>query len=251
MTKVKHLMDETLDFFWPEKIICALCEEELGQNSTYFCKKCEPKKLPMDLKRCRRCSAPIAQAYVSYENYQYLCKSCQEQSHAYDYHLSLSLYEDSIKKTLYAMKYQGKTHLAKILGQELARLYEDNQNRLEDVDYIIPVPSHWTRRAVRGHHHAAIMAKSMAKKLELPYFNPLKRVKKTSALSGLRRQEREKTLKDVFRLKKRYFSQIRGKKLLIVDDIYTTGITVHYCAEILKQSGAEVVYVMTAAMGRS
>lgn len=251
MTKVKNLIDETLDFFWPEKITCALCEEELGQKTAYFCKSCQPKKLPVDFKRCRRCSAPITQAYAGYENYNYLCKSCQEQSHAYDYHLSLALYEDSIKNTLYAMKYQGKTHLAKILGQELAALYEESKDKLPDVDYIIPVPSHWTRRAVRGHHHAAIMAKSMAKKLQMPYLDPVKRAKRTSALSGLKRQERQNTLKNVFQLKKRYFSQIRGKKLLIIDDIYTTGITVHYCAEVLKQSGAEVVYVMTAAMGRS
>lgn len=147
-------------------------------------------------------------------------------------------YLTGIKKVLSDLFYEGiiqKEEFHKILNPKKAIL--------------VPIPLYHARERKRGYNHAHILAQELSRKLNLPIIKVLKRIRNTKTQVDLGKEERKKNLKDAFEIDSKLVSQIKGKQIFLVDDIFTTGSTLLETAKVLKKNGAESVWGLTLARG--
>ena len=152
-------------------------------------------------------------------------------------------YQDPLRR-LIIRKFSQDMLASKYLAALLVQLVP--REVLNDVDYIIPVPLHWTRYAWRGYNQAVVMAKVLGKIRAIDIAPALKRVRRTAFQSTLNKQERIRNVATIFSCKKRYVTSIKGKRILLVDDLFTSGATVKSAAKTLFSAGAQEV---TALVG--
>jgi len=151
------------------------------------------------------------------------------------------------RELLLSFKYGGQT----FIGEKIAQVMADRLaiEQLE-IDLIVPVPMHKSKQKKRGYNQAEIIASSLSKKLSLPYSGKLLvRMENTLAMSGLSAFERRVNIENVFSMTNRAAQKIDGKRILLVDDIYTTGSTASACSRMLMEKGAREVRVITFAAG--
>ncbi len=244
------MVREIVNIIYPEKLICLGCEKEYfnEQGTSYFCEQCE-NQLIINRAKCSKCDRIVDDVYDQLQMYQYKCKACQEQFHYYKRHLSCTLYEGISKKIILDLKYKGKTENAKGIAERMhKRLLEENL--VGEFDIIVPTPIHWTRRWMRGFNQSDLIAKALKERLasEIEIVE-LKRTKLTKKLKKLSRDSRKSMLKDAIILEQKKKKLIENKNVIIIDDIYTTGVTVDTCAKVLYEAGAEKIYCITFAMG--
>ena len=146
---------------------------------------------------------------------------------------------------VHRFKYQREFAFLAWMSDEMAGVYQEEFAPL-DFDLIIPVPLHWQRLLKRGYNQSQLLARFLAKKINLPLApSVLVRTKNTPPQVGLSRNQREKNLKKAFLVKKP--SLVEGKKLLLIDDVITTGATIEEASRTLKRAGAELVGVLAFA----
>ena len=174
------------------------------------------------------------------------CSDCMKTEHIYDQAVSLYEYSDGIKQSIYRFKYHNKREYATIYAREIA----DKCGmviKAWNADVIIPVPIHESKLKQRGYNQAGLIADNLAEQLGIDVDNNyIMRVRKTTPMKELSNMERVKNLQNAFQI---HDNGIRYSKVLIVDDIYTTGATLDACARILKQYGTDRVYAVTLCIG--
>ena len=152
--------------------------------------------------------------------------------------------EGTVRQAILLFKYGGRPSL----GRHLGRLMVEAADGLFDpsqVDLLIPVPLHPCRERERGFNQSALLAKEVGRALRLPVGHRLlSRIRATESQRGAR-QEREENVKGVFRVTKP--ARVAGRRLLLIDDVFTTGATVNECAKALMAAGAVEVAVYTLA----
>lgn len=160
---------------------------------------------------------------------------------------SVGLYKGILKEAIHLLKYKGKLSLVKDLSGLLIEFANINLD-ITQIDLIVPVPLHNTKLREREFNQATVLAIPIAKKfgIRLSQGN-LERVRATQPQTGLKKHERLQNLKDVFKVKNP--SMINEKRVLLVDDVFTTGATVNECSKVLFSSGASDVSVLTLARG--
>jgi ComF family protein len=158
---------------------------------------------------------------------------------------AFGVYDGSLLEAIHRFKYTGKTPLSRPLSL-LARETFCQFWGEKAIDLLIPVPLHVKRLRDRGFNQALLLAKRWAK-LENLSLDPfaLLRTRWTEPQTSLSRNERKKNIKGAFAVKEP--ESVRGERLLLVDDVYTTGATVNECARVLMNAGAEFVDVLTLA----
>jgi len=137
-------------------------------------------------------------------------------------------YKDPLRSLIMA-KHSGNRLASKQQGQ---LLWERTDIRFADFDVIVPVPLHWTRHAKRWFNQAEVMAQYISAQSGKPVAHLLKRTKRTKLQAGLTKQERHKNIEDAFTLTKDAHNY-KGKKILLIDDVMTTGTTLHACSRRL------------------
>lgn len=164
---------------------------------------------------------------------------------------ALTKYERGIKEVLRAVKFQQKKELALGLAPFLASFLfaTAGQKFLEDIDYVIPVPVSQEKRKERGYNQVDLYFKAWSKEANLPWLDCLTKREHTKAMWHLSRTERQDNLRGAFSLQLAYpqATVIKGKTVLIVDDIYTTGATMHEIGYLLKENGVGKVKGLTIA----
>ena len=115
----------------------------------------------------------------------------------------------------------------------------------DEFDLIVPVPLHPTKQRERGFNQAAVLAQALSKRTSLPVGKALRRVRYTKTQTAFDRAERMQNLRHAFCLRPR--ADVQGLRVLLVDDVLTTGSTLSECARVLKKAGASSVYAATAA----
>lgn len=154
--------------------------------------------------------------------------------------LSSGVHEGMLRESLHNLKYLRQTQLASILGARLVPIFEAQSWQ---PDFITPVPMHPKRLKERGYNQADLIARAFASVVNIPYIpNALTRTKETISQVGLSAQERQENMRDVFKAQSEEFG---GKIGIIVDDVLTTGATLHECANALYAGGAKTVYGLT------
>ena len=165
--------------------------------------------------------------------------------HVYEYGAALLNYNDVAQNSMIQIKYHNKREYLDFYGAALAVRYEDTIRKM-NVDAIVPVPIHPSRRRTRGFNQAEILAKIVGNRLGIPVRTDLlKRTRKTLPQKELSAGERLKNLSGAFRAEEMP-PEIR--RVLLIDDIYTTGSTIEACTRTLKTAGAEAVYFVVICM---
>jgi ComF family protein len=148
-------------------------------------------------------------------------------------------------EAVHRLKYGRHTSLSRPLSALVRKTFLECWDGTT-VDLLIPVPLHLKRLRQRGFNQAHLLIRRWAKHDGIPFDGlTLLRNRWTEPQTALSRKERKKNIKDAFLIK--YRERIRGKKIVLVDDVYTTGSTVNECARVLMKAGAELVDVLTLA----
>jgi len=160
----------------------------------------------------------------------------------------VALYDyQSMKKSIFRFKYKGRREYAKFYAQDLYEHLKEEIRRMR-ADVIVPVPLHKSRKKSRGYNQAELIARHLSSLTGIPMQkNLVKRVKKTVPQKQLDSRARQNNLKKAFNINPNVVKLY--KRILLVDDIYTTGSTIDAVAYVLKCRGAETIYFITLCIG--
>jgi ComF family protein len=154
---------------------------------------------------------------------------------------SFGSYDGTLQKLIHLFKYGRIESLAKPLSAFLLRALP----RDEQFDTVVSMPMHWVKRTRRGYNQAELLAKPVATRLGLSVSHCLKKTRNTRAQAGLTESERQANLKDSFKVTRR--GEVAGKRILLIDDVFTTGATLRAAVGALKKAGALRVTALTLA----
>lgn len=226
-----ELRDAVLDLLFPAT--CVGC----GRRGQLLCDECLAAAERIRPPLCLRCGRPMSR--------EQLCHVCRETGSTIDGIRAVAYFEGSLRHAVHRFKYYGMHALARPLAELLIEYQEDNQL---PADVIVPVPLHPDREAERGYNQAGLLAQALGRRMRLPTAETaLTRVRATSPQVTLDAQERRSNVADAFRAERR---DVVGRRILLIDDVCTTGATMEACSQALKAEGARSVWGLTLARGR-
>ncbi len=235
------LYRQALRFVLP--VDCAACGHTLGTDPVpFFCRDCWHRIAPFHRPACARCDQPfVSEAATSFTPGHH-CQNCQERLPAYQRAWTLFPYIPPLQDAICMFKYRGKVALARPLAELMITALPENL----DIDLVMPVPLHPTRLRAREFNQSLLLADQIGRHLNRP-LSPanLVRIAATDPQTTLSRQARLRNLRKAFDIRNPH--AISGQRILLIDDVYTTGTTVNECAKTLKKAGAASVTVMTVA----
>lgn len=234
----KDLKDYLLDMVYPKT--CPVCRK-IPDKGTLICKSCEKKLSYIKEPQCMKCSKPILDKEKEY------CYDCQEKAHSYIAGKALWIYDDTMRRSIAGFKYGGSLEYAQFYGRELARHYGKWIKAHGDI--LVPVPLHRKKKRIRGYNQAEVLAREVGKRVQVPVAGEfLCRTKATLPQKELNDKERLKNLSQAFAVEKNHF--FTAEKVMLVDDIYTTGSTIEACAKVLYKAGIKEVYFLSICIGK-
>lgn len=219
---------------------CISCNVLIGQEGI-FCISCWQKLQFITEPKCKICSQPFE--FKIDDNLT--CPRCLSTKPSFDKTIVALRYNSIIKKIIKNFKYYDNIFLAKkLIGFLLNKITLEINN----FDIICAVPLHKSRLKSRKFNQSILLAKEIEKKFNKKlYYDLIFRTKNTATQASLKSKERTKNLKNAFAFNEKYSSLIKNKKILLIDDVMTTGVTVENCAKILKKAGAQKVIVVVVA----
>lgn len=230
-----------LDLFFPPR--CPVCDEVLKKGEK-ICRKCKNELKWVGEPRCFQCGKPLLEEEQEY------CSDCIKHRFHYTRGYALWVYEGAARRSVAAFKYKGRQEYASFYGEEFMRVYGRELKRLS-FDTVVPVPVHREKKRQRGYNQAELFAKELAGYLKVPMeAEALVRVRFTRPQKGLSHKERQKNLEKAFQVAPRYRRKEKLGRVLLVDDIYTTGSTAEACTQMLLQAGAKEVYFAALCIGK-
>jgi ComF family protein len=239
LTGIQSVSTQLFNLVFPDE--CRLCERPLENFSRIpVCPMC--LGLPRGLEAqflCRGCRTPFVDHYPLDE--EDLCEACRENSVNFDAVYAFGSYEGPLRKLVHLFKYGKVESLAGPLSRLLVRAMPENGR----FDVMIAMPMHWRKRWERGFNQAELLARPVAKRFGMKLSNNLRRKRYTKSQAGLSEIERRENLKNSFSVKRP--EEMAGKRVLLIDDVFTTGETLRSAAAALKSAGAAQVCALTLA----
>jgi ComF family protein len=220
--------------------LCPSCREPLGDGAG-LCAACWSKLSPIERPFCERLGIPF-----TYDPGPgiYSMQAIADPP-AYTRARAAVRYDDVARTLVHALKYGDRLDLAPIMGRWMARAGADVT---EDADLIVPVPLHWRRLWARRFNQSAALADVVSRQAGRPVsVTALKRARATPQQVGLSRAARATNVQGAFRVDAAGKAEIRGCRVLLVDDVLTSGATVDTCARALLRAGARQVDVLVFA----
>ncbi len=234
----RGLLDRLLHALLPAP--CLGCGEPLPavKTSLGLCAGCRAALAPLPREACAVCARPPG-AHALPEDYR--CGPCRKRPPAFDRLLALWSYQPPLDAVVQGLKFRRLDYLGSHLAAALTGALE---TRLTGFDVIVPVPLHWRRRLARGYNQAEKIARPLAGLLGLPCVPALSRRRSTPPQSRLGRGDRLANLRKAFAVPRP--ERARGLRILLVDDVATTGATLDAAASALKNAGAAAVIALVA-----
>lgn len=252
---LKSIGNELIDLVYPPGLYCISCGKITDDSRTYrLCNDCMKSMNWNTGRSCVRCGRPLAETDPGE-----LCFGCAQRKASgrepcFDRGYACTAYGACAQSVIFAFKYGGRSDIGDTLGEILydRMLSEYEADELAGMyDIVIPVPIHADRLKKRGFNHAELMGRSFAKRAGLR-FDPvvLVRTRTTLPMKGLGPEERRANIRGAFRIKNSRLPLIKESRILLIDDIFTTGSTVDEIASVLKDAGAaRVDFLAFAAAG--
>jgi len=229
MNKLKTIYNFILNLVLPKK--CVICFTE----GSWLCQKCNRKILKIKTPFCPECKKITS-------NGQY-CTRCRRKYQLTGI-ISAAYYDKILKRIIYAYKYDGVRELSKPLSRILIERLNGNFPRGRIV--LTSVPLHFFRQNERGFNQSQILAEKIASEFDLPYYKFLKRKINTKSQIDFAASDRRKNLSNAFKIVPNII-KIKGRTVLLLDDVATTGTTLNEAAKVLKKAGAKSVWGLTVA----
>jgi ComF family protein len=219
---------------------CLSCAQPLPATGSALglCASCRAALSRVPLQACATCARSLA-GYALPANYR--CGACRQNPPSYDRLIALWSYQPPLDAVVQAFKFQRLDYLGRHLATALA---SEVGSRIGEIDRVVPLPLHWRRRLARGYNQAERIARPLAGLLGLPFAAALVRRRATPPQSLLGREERLANLRQAFNVSRP--AQVRGLRILLVDDVTTTGATLDAAARTLKKAGAAAVVALVA-----
>lgn len=218
----------------------------------FICPSCEKKlRYAAGNCSCMKCSRPLEDETSEY------CPECLKADHCFDFGIAALVHDEAAGSIMYDLKYHNLRCNAEFGAFEMAKALDRTGGSagspLLDADVIIPVPLHRRREFERGYNQAGLLAEELSFLIELSFGRTipvdcscLERTADTPRLKTLSGRERAAGITGAFRVKG---EAVKYKKVLLVDDIFTTGATLDECAKTLRQAGVAVIYFITVTIG--
>ena len=232
---------QALRFVLPAE--CLTCGVALSADPVpFFCSGCWQSIHPFQQPSCVRCDQPFVSPAATIYSPNHQCHNCLERPPAYERAWTLFPYLPPLQEAICSFKYRGKHTLAR----PLARLMISALPREIDADVIIPVPLHPARLRAREFNQSLLLADQLSRHLTRPVLPMnLIRVVATDPQTTLSRQARLRNLRKAFEVRRP--QDLAEKRVLLVDDVFTTGTTVNECAKALRNVGVGTVFALTLA----
>lgn len=232
------MLSTALNLLFPPR--CLTCEEAVSAHGT-LCAQCWSGITFLSGPCCGACGLPFD--FDMGEGA--LCAECLHRRPVFSRARAALRYDDASRRLIMELKYQDETQLARIFGPWMASAGRD---MAAACDIIVPVPLHYWRFVKRRYNQAALLAQALAKPAGLPVLpDALLRTRATPQQAGLSKRERERNMRGAFRVNPRYAERLRGKSVLLIDDVFTTGATLSACTRSLLAAQAASVSVLTLA----
>lgn len=237
---VRRVVETLLDLLYPPHLYCICCGNLIDATRTYhLCDHCMAH-IRWDTAPLQQLEKPVA------ETAELQCTAQDADSGIPEMQklrcVQYGLYERTL---IFSLKYNGKKYIARDLAQIMA-------DRLAlaglAFDLIVPVPMFFAKQQQRGFNHAALMGQHLGKLVGKPcYAKALLRTEHTLPMRGLSPTERKLNVKGKFALNRKYASALKGKRILLLDDFYTTGSTAEACFAQLCEASPSAVYFLAFA----
>lgn len=246
MKALKNIFKSFIGIIYPPR--CHICQRFFGDNRLKnaqeglpICQDCFNGFSPIIPPLCPVCRRP----FESLVDENHLCEDCLRRRPYYDAIGAPYIYEGSLLSAIHQLKYDGKTQIADSLGDILASFAKEWLGTAEGC-LMMPVPLHPRRLRARGFNQSLLLARVMIPFLgaDLDYLS-LRRIRDTQPQTGLNSKERRKNVQRAFRLTGNM--DMKGRTVILVDDVATTGNTLNECARVLKRSGCDKVLCLVLA----
>jgi len=235
--------DAVVSVFFPA--LCRICDKLLvGASRVPFCEDClNSFAAPLE-KKCEVCGQALGWMSTR-EGEPLVCRACQQKTYAFERARSYGIYEGALVRAILLLKWERMEPLGAWFAQRLAELARQ-EGPLLAADVVVPVPLHRERERERGYNQAGLISKVLARELRLPHKAVLlMRTRPRPNKQVLSLEERWESVRGAFAT--RPGSQVDNKRVLLVDDVMTTGATLDACSRALLESGAKSVIGLTVA----
>jgi len=226
---MRKFFTDLINFFFPP--ICPLCRRLINDNKI-ICEDCfeDIARLLVKEPLCLKCGKTKKHAHI--------CKK----TFLFDEIVTLFYYRDKVAKLIHFYKYNRRKKFANLL---LNFLKNRVQYLKDGYDFILSVPLHPARKRERGFDQNEVFCREISKSLDIPYVkNLIYRIRYTKPQAGLKKEKREKNIKNAFII----YGNLRGKKIILFDDVITTGATLNELSALLKEKGVEKITALTLAI---
>ena len=233
----KSFGENILDILCPKT--CPMCDKIISRHEN-ICTTCHSKLVYIYEPKCKKCGKELHDEAKEY------CADCSVKKHYFKLNVAVFEYSDMVSKSLYKFKYHNRRTYARFYGEAIAKHCARDIRRWNP-DVIVPVPIHYKKRIKRGYNQAALIARELGKKINI-YVDEkyLYRVVNTRPMKELNKTNRKKNVENAFKI---YKNVVKYKKIILVDDIYTTGSTLDACAKALLGAGASEVFCICMSVG--
>ena len=229
------------DMVYPSK--CAFCGRIRKDDGPGACPDCATRLPYVTEPVCECCGKPISSAR------EVRCTDCARRSRPMlSSGVALWVYREDTKKAMAGFKYGGFRRDAAYFADELASRAHERIFQWKP-DVLVPIPIHRKRARVRGFNQAELLAEELGARLQIPMESLLVRTQSTTALKALTPDERRGILRKAFAVDMERFDPDTHRRIVLIDDIYTTGATMEACAGLLREAGAEAVFSACLCIG--
>lgn len=245
MMAISEYIHAFLDLFYPRA--CLHCNRKLNDSyERYLCESCKREIPYVNHSCCIRCGASLGPHITS--GVKEGCAACKGKYLPFNTIISATYYDDVMKTLIHKFKYARQKFLACLLNDILIT-NERLKEAIPDIDVIVPVPLHWLKKMLRGFNQSELLSQGIQRHFSKPIaINNLCRIKKTASQTQLSKNQRQINIHNAFFVN--HPESFKGKKVLLVDDVLTTGVTASECSKKLKEAGAGAVHLLILATAR-
>lgn len=216
---------------------CLCCNKERPDGSPFdLCKNCCDKFVAITGDVCDKCGEMVISGNK-------ICDRCKRTEYYFDKNISFAVYNEVSAKIVKKLKYNG----VRFLAREISKMLTQKISEDDEFDFVTFVPLSKNRFAERGFNQAELIAKYFAKINNFKIYDVLNKCENEIHQAGLSAKERMKNISGTFSVKDSAKEIVKGKSVLIVDDVFTTGATLSECAKTLKKAGAIKIFTITFA----